>query len=92
MSHPSGVSIGGGDKPTLFASHHPPRRACNMILWRAPVAKIRRERDPDVRSGVIHRAVDQREVAVHAPRQKRGILVVGLHDECRNVQTSENLR
>ena len=73
--------MGGGDKPTLLASHHPPRRACSMSLWPPQLRRSGEIRNPDVRAGVVHRAVDQRKVAVHAARQKRGVLVVGLHDE-----------
>jgi hypothetical protein len=31
-SHPSAVSMGGGDSPILFAFHHAPRRASSMSL------------------------------------------------------------
>src|SRR5438309_9284983 len=31
-SHPLEVSMGGGDKPILFASHQAPRRASNISL------------------------------------------------------------
>jgi hypothetical protein len=71
--------MSGGDRPILFASHQPPRLQDETMA--APVAQIGGVRDPDVRAGVGHGPVQQGEAAVHAARQQRGILVIGLHHQ-----------
>ena len=44
-----------------------------------------------MRARVGHRPVDEREAAVDATRQERGVLVVGLHDEAEALEAAEVL-
>ena len=83
--------MSGGDSPTLFASHHAPRRAGSTSLC---PPQLRRSGENEIQMCAPesrHRAMEQREAAVDAARQQRRILVVGLHDQAVPLERAEVL-
>ena len=57
----------------------------------APRTEVGRKRHPDMCAGRSHRPVHEGEVAIHATRQERGILVIRLHGEPQPLERDEVL-
>src|SRR5947208_8983977 len=57
----------------------------------SPIAEVGRERNPDMRARVGHRAVKERETPVDPARKQRSVLVVRLHDQSIPLEATEVL-
>src|SRR3982074_2308056 len=92
MSQPSAVSIGGGDRPILPASHQAPSRASSSTVW-SPQLWRSGEKDNHILAFADavceNRSMDKCPATAELPRKECGVFVFGRHDRAVAVEAPE---